>query len=509
MLLTCKAMILRTLLLFLLAAPCAAAQPVPDTLHAPADSLVVFGWSVDADEDRLLVGAWERRSLTAQRSISSSDPTGTAFVYRRDGDDWTVEARLRADEIGNEDCFSWSIDLRDDLAAVGAPCERAVLPDGRVYRGAVYLFRRAGAEWVREAKILSADVPEPWVPQGYFGRSVSLGDGFLVTGTTYAENPANPDDDWDSGAAYVFALSDGAWQYEATLVNSDTDTVLRERFGISLAVVGVNVLIGATGEGPDINRRGAVYVFRRAGDRSWIEQDKLFAYDRTAGAEFGLTVAAGGGEVVVASSNAVYPLERWEGLWRVEPSVAGDLGPVALSVARYGDRIVALDPIFFQTQAMLFSKEAGEWNGTDLPLTPIEQWLPEMASMTATHAFIGHPNNLLDPGGESESYVLVYDLGPATSSEPSLPGGAALALTIAPNPMRRDGTIRIDLPNAGSARLTVYDMLGREVMQLTEEARTAGGQVVALDASGLAPGVYVLRLQTERQAVTRRFTVVR
>jgi hypothetical protein len=70
-----------------------------------------------------------------------------------------------------------------------------------------------------------------------------------------------------------------------------------------------------------------------------------------------------------------------------------------------------------------------------------------------------------------------------------------------PNPFNPSTTIRYDLPEAADVILTVYDLLGREVMQLAGGYREAGYQVANWDgrnASGreVPTGVYIARLVT-------------
>ena len=85
----------------------------------------------------------------------------------------------------------------------------------------------------------------------------------------------------------------------------------------------------------------------------------------------------------------------------------------------------------------------------------------------------------------------------------------ALALRVAPNPARERAAVYYTLPEAGAARLAVYDVLGREVAVLVDEARSAGEHPAVLDARALPPGPYVARLTTKARAEAVRFTVTR
>ena len=78
-----------------------------------------------------------------------------------------------------------------------------------------------------------------------------------------------------------------------------------------------------------------------------------------------------------------------------------------------------------------------------------------------------------------------------------------------PNPFRQSAEVAFTLDAPGPARLSVLDVLGREVAVLSDGDAPAGERRVTLDGQGLAAGVYVLRLQTAAGVVTRRITRAR
>ena len=83
-------------------------------------------------------------------------------------------------------------------------------------------------------------------------------------------------------------------------------------------------------------------------------------------------------------------------------------------------------------------------------------------------------------------------------------------LGTAPNPVRQRATVRYGVPESldGPVRLALYDVLGRQVRTVRAEAEP-GRHEQTLDVSGLASGVYVLRLTAAGTAKTRKLTVVR
>jgi N-acetylneuraminic acid mutarotase len=64
-----------------------------------------------------------------------------------------------------------------------------------------------------------------------------------------------------------------------------------------------------------------------------------------------------------------------------------------------------------------------------------------------------------------------------------------------PNPFNPSTKISFSLPKAGSVKLVVYDILGKEVTTLVNDYRTAGTHSVEFNASNLASGVYLYRIE--------------
>jgi len=58
-------------------------------------------------------------------------------------------------------------------------------------------------------------------------------------------------------------------------------------------------------------------------------------------------------------------------------------------------------------------------------------------------------------------------------------------------------------------KLTVYDLLGREVAVLVDEQKTPGSYSAVFNASGLASGVYLYRLTAGTFVETRKMVLMR
>jgi hypothetical protein len=80
--------------------------------------------------------------------------------------------------------------------------------------------------------------------------------------------------------------------------------------------------------------------------------------------------------------------------------------------------------------------------------------------------------------------------------DPGMANGAALALTIGPNPFKSQTRIDFRLATAGHARLSLHDLTGREVARPLDEWRSAGSHSVSFEPNGLRNGIYWCRLST-------------
>ena len=78
-----------------------------------------------------------------------------------------------------------------------------------------------------------------------------------------------------------------------------------------------------------------------------------------------------------------------------------------------------------------------------------------------------------------------------------------------PNPFSSSTTISYSLAAPSEVRLTVVDVLGREVKVLDSGRKQAGRHRIAFGATGLPSGVYAYRLRAGEKAETRRLVVLR
>ena len=101
-----------------------------------------------------------------------------------------------------------------------------------------------------------------------------------------------------------------------------------------------------------------------------------------------------------------------------------------------------------------------------------------------------------------------YEFGvPVAASE--APGRDAALALVGANPFRSATRFAVTLGTSTVVRLTVHDALGREVAVLVDGPLPASTQTIAFDAYGLAPGVYVVRLEAGSVRSALAVTLVR
>jgi len=78
-----------------------------------------------------------------------------------------------------------------------------------------------------------------------------------------------------------------------------------------------------------------------------------------------------------------------------------------------------------------------------------------------------------------------------------------------PNPFNPATIIRYQIPKAGNVTLKIYDILGSEVTTLINEVKSEGRYEVNFDASSLASGVYLYRLQVNDFVSTKKMILMK
>lgn len=304
----------------------------------------IFGDSVAVSGSTIVVGARGDDNLR-----------GAAYVFERHGGSWVETQKLTASDGIAGDQFSDSVALSGSTIVVGAP---VVTIDNNFGQGAAYIFERHGGSWVETQKLIGSGGSV----FDFFGKSVAVSGSTIVAGAP-------------NRRAYVFNHQGGSWVETQKLTASDPTA--NDLFALSVAVSGSTIVVGAPFDdiGSNLNQ-GSAYVFKHQ-DGSWVETQKLTASDAAENdLFFGISVAVSGSTVVVGASfdtvggnlfqGAVYVFDRQDRSWiETQKLTASDAVVGALfgqSVAFSGSTIVVGAPSDRgQGSAYVFGRQGGSW----------------------------------------------------------------------------------------------------------------------------------------------------
>jgi hypothetical protein len=273
---------------------------------------------------------------TYKAEVRATDNAGNASVVQGNGwsvipQGWKQQAYLKAPNANDWDNFGTAVAISGDTVVVashGEASNQTTITNGTtassnnsaINAGAVYVFKRTGDIWVQEAYIKSPNTET----FDYFSR-VAIDKDTIVVGAygedsnqTTITNGATASSDnslADSGAAYIFKRTGTTWSQEAYIKAPNVGS--GDVFGISVAISGDTVIVGATGEDSSqttitngttasadnsASSSGAAYVFKRAGV-SWAQEAYLKAPNAQLGDAFGRSVAISRDTVVVGANN--------------------------------------------------------------------------------------------------------------------------------------------------------------------------------------------------------------
>ena len=178
---------------------------------------------------------------------------GAAYVFVRNGNRWTEQAKLTAADTAKADRFGSSVSMSGKTIVVGAPFhDSAASADA----GAAYVFALDGATWKFQAKL----TPEKSKKNFKFGFGVATTGSIVIVGAPGYDDPAR-----GLGAAISFVRTEGVWAEKTTVVPEDGARDLHFGYTVSMSE---NAVAIASHSGPFLNHDGkpngdghAAYVF--------------------------------------------------------------------------------------------------------------------------------------------------------------------------------------------------------------------------------------------------------
>jgi len=418
-----------------------------------------FGNALSLSGDYALIGAWR------------SYPTGAAYIFHRDGVNWIREQKIISSSSSTIDQFGYAVDLQDDYAAVS-----------QLNDGFVYIYYRGITRWVEEAKLEASDT----FPGNRFGVSVSISGDYVLVGAESANE--------NKGAAYIYHRNGHTWTEEAILTASDGEAI--DLFGCSVSLSGEYALIGAMRDDDFGVESGSAYVFHRS-ENAWTEEAKCTAYDGDALDFFGESVSMSGDYAVIGSpygnmnKGSVWIFRRQEsGEWVLEANLeAFDAGE---------DDAFGKD-VFISGDDLLVGAVGDDDNGT----------ISGSAYAYSTFISPEMPHSL--------GYVVHHEGAQAMSPFRNKVDGTSLGLNIlqnSPNPFNPSTSINYALNTEGFVTLKIYNTLGEEVATLVNEFQNAGYKSATWNGrndagSPVASGIYIYRFAAGSHVQTGRMLLMK
>ncbi|MGO9109494.1 MAG: G1 family glutamic endopeptidase [Thermoguttaceae bacterium] len=230
----------------------------------------------------------------------------------------------------------------------------------------------SGSAFVQQAKLTASD----GAASADFGNAVAVSGNTMVVGAYEATVGGIK-----QGAAYVFTESGSTWTQTAELTASDG--AAGNYFGVSVAIDGTTVVVGASGATVGGIKQGAAYVFTESGS-TWTQAAELTPSDGTAGEGFGgsdsisgttMVVGAGGATLGGIKQGAAYVFTESDSTWTQAAELTASDGAAGNSFG-YSVAISADDTIVVgarsatvggnanQGAAYVFTESGSAWTQT-------------------------------------------------------------------------------------------------------------------------------------------------
>lgn len=203
-----------------------------------------FGSAVGIDGGRVVIGASgdDSTALNVGQAYLFNADTGALLQTFDDPTPSPIMIPGPVPGLGSSDQFGSAVTIDGDLVLIGAPFDNTV-GEGV---GQAHLFDANTGQLLQ-----TFDDPTP-TSSDFFGRSLALDGTHVLIGA-----PNDDTDDINSGQAHLFDASTGAF----LRTFSDPRPTESNRFGISVALDGDRVVIGASGDNRNGNVSGQAYRF--------------------------------------------------------------------------------------------------------------------------------------------------------------------------------------------------------------------------------------------------------
>ncbi len=315
-----------------------------------------FGYSLDANSGRLIVGAMGDDTL--------GNNTGAAFVYELSGQDYQLTETILPILPQDHAHFGSAVALGWELALIGEP---GASPGGRAH-----LYERSGSAWSHLDTILPFD-------------GIAFGHSVAVLGTRlFVGDPSDDSYGQSAGTVYFYREESGNAVYKKKVYAGDAAP--NSAFGYSIDAAPGWLVVGAMSDDEAAVNAGAVYAIEEVPGAPWYDKEyKLNSCAPVPSAYFGWSVSIDENRIAVGARSdetlsgrvGVAYTFRWVGIfgladWQLENELRAadgvDDDQFGSAVSVYEDRILVgaqhVDgPLQHSGAAYLFSLTRKTWGG--------------------------------------------------------------------------------------------------------------------------------------------------
>jgi LPXTG-site transpeptidase (sortase) family protein len=319
-----------------------------------------FGSSVAISGDTIVVGA-------DHKDVFINFDAGAAYVFIERGNSWDQKAKLVPQDASTGAYFGGSVALEGSRIVVGAT---ELNPAGLRGPGAAYVFKGRGNSWQQEARLTAEDARRG----DFFGHAVDISGEVIAVGALFKDPEIDSTRLTNAGAVYIFSNRRGAWEQEAFLVPERATSF--GAFGQSLEIEGNRLIVGANREPQSgSSGAGAAYLFVRAG-KEWVEHNRFFPDSAAEDDLFGINVGLSGDFVIVGASGRDLGSRTNAGeafIFRLIPIQLPETGfppgritalppqPAALAYADLGDLWLEIPKLGVQTSIVGIPQAGSSW----------------------------------------------------------------------------------------------------------------------------------------------------
>lgn len=242
----------------------------------------LFGQWVDVSPDGntvLVTAMWAETGVITN--------AGSSVLYTKNNGIWEYSATIPSPVPDANGWFGTSAVIDSQTLLIGAREEDSVVGFNT---GNVHVFKQFGSFWLPVQTL----APSVLTGNNHFGHAVAMHGDYAAVGAFNHSAPGTS----ESGAVFMYERENDTWVEKQRLFSSvpgDDDF-----FGVTVDIHGSTMVAGARFNTTGKDGQGAVFVFERQQDGTWVETQRISSPEPQSTSEFGSKVAIRGDLLAVA-----------------------------------------------------------------------------------------------------------------------------------------------------------------------------------------------------------------